>query len=98
MSTRLGSTAKTYISKPVTIRAQEITEEWFTCDHPSELHPRGVIIVPKRQEVLIDTLEGRMTGHVGDFIIEGTEGELYPCKASVLARKYQEISTKEPTP
>jgi hypothetical protein len=37
----------------------------------------------------INTLEGVMTVSPGDWIIRGTEGELYPCKPSVFERKYE---------
>ncbi len=39
----------------------------------------------------IKTLEGTMSGGPGDWIIRGTEGELYPCKPSVFARKYEPV-------
>lgn len=38
----------------------------------------------------IATLEGVMTAQPGDWIIRGTEGELYPCKPSVFERKYEQ--------
>ena len=37
----------------------------------------------------IETLEGTMHASYGDWIIRGTEGELYPCKPSVFERKYE---------
>jgi hypothetical protein len=37
----------------------------------------------------IRTLEGVMRANEGDWIIRGTEGELYPCKQSVFERKYE---------
>ena len=39
--------------------------------------------------MLIHTLEGIMRAQPGDWIIRGTEGELYPCKPSVVERKYE---------
>jgi hypothetical protein len=42
----------------------------------------------------IGTLEGRMIAGVGDWIIRGTEGELYPCKPSVFERKYEPIDPR----
>lgn len=41
----------------------------------------------------IPTLEGVMTASPGDWIIRGTEGELYPCKPSVFQRKYEPAAT-----
>jgi hypothetical protein len=40
----------------------------------------------------IKTLEGTMCARPGDWIIRGTEGELYPCKDSVFQRKYEPVA------
>lgn len=40
---------------------------------------------------VIPTLEGPHLAREGDWIIRGTEGELYPCKPSVFERKYEVI-------
>jgi len=39
----------------------------------------------------IETLEGRMEARVGDWIIEGVSGELYPCKPDIFAATYDEV-------
>lgn len=39
----------------------------------------------------IHTLEGVMIASPNDWIIRGTEGELYPCKPSIFARKYEAV-------
>lgn len=36
----------------------------------------------------ITTLEGVMTASVGDWIIRGDKGELYPCKPDIFAATY----------
>jgi hypothetical protein len=36
----------------------------------------------------IVTLEGRMEVSMGDFIIKGVEGELYPCKPGIFKKTY----------
>lgn len=41
--------------------------------------------------VLIETLEGTHRGDVGDWIIQGVKGELYPCKPDIFAATYDEI-------
>lgn len=43
------------------------------------------------EHLRIYTLEGTMTANPGDWIIRGTEGELYPCRPSVFARKYEPV-------
>jgi hypothetical protein len=37
----------------------------------------------------ITTLEGEMRANVGDWIIRGVAGELYPCKPEIFARTYE---------
>lgn len=39
----------------------------------------------------VKTLEGTMCCSAGDWVICGTEGELYPCKPSVFERKYEPV-------
>lgn len=39
--------------------------------------------------LLVETLEGNMRLDSGWWLIQGTEGEFYPCKDSVFRRKYQ---------
>jgi hypothetical protein len=38
--------------------------------------------------VIIKTLEGDHRGDVGDWIIQGVKGELYPCKPDIFAATY----------
>ena len=39
--------------------------------------------------VVVRTLEGDMTAQVGDYIIEGVNGELYPCKPDIFEATYE---------
>lgn len=39
--------------------------------------------------VEIKTLEGTMKGEVGDWLIQGVKGELYPCKADIFQATYE---------
>ena len=39
--------------------------------------------------VEIVTLEGTMRGDIGDWIIKGVKGELYPCKPDIFAATYE---------
>jgi hypothetical protein len=41
--------------------------------------------------LIVKTPEGDMKAHIRDWIICGTEGELYPCKPSVFERKYEPV-------
>jgi len=37
----------------------------------------------------IKTLEGVMRANVGDWVIQGVKGELYPCKPDIFAATYE---------
>ena len=37
----------------------------------------------------IATLEGQHTALIGDWIIQGVKGELYPCKPDIFAMTYE---------
>lgn len=39
----------------------------------------------------IDTLEGKMCAEVGDYIIRGVKGELYPCKPDIFHMTYEAV-------
>ena len=39
--------------------------------------------------LVIVTLEGKMRAEVGDWIIRGVKGELYPCKRDIFAQTYE---------
>lgn len=37
----------------------------------------------------IKTLEGVMRGEIGDWIIQGVKGEIYPCKPDIFEATYE---------
>lgn len=41
--------------------------------------------------VSIMTLEGEHLVSFGDFIIQGVNGELYPCKPDIFVKTYEEV-------
>jgi len=47
--------------------------------------------------LLIKTLEGCMTTNVGDYIIQGVNGEIYPCKADIFEKTYVEVEACKDT-
>ena len=42
-------------------------------------------------EMKIRTLEGIMTAQVGDYIIQGIKGEIYPCKPDIFEATYEKV-------
>jgi uncharacterized membrane protein (UPF0127 family) len=41
-----------------------------------------------RSRIVIETPEGDMTANVGDWIIRGIAGEVYPCKDEIFRATY----------
>ena len=39
----------------------------------------------------IRTLEGTHRADIGDWIIKGVQGELYPCKPDIFEQTYEEV-------
>jgi hypothetical protein len=59
--------------------------DWF-CDKVSANE-----IVTYDTHCEIKTLEGVMRGEVGDWIVQGLKGEIYPCKPEPFAMKYEPV-------
>lgn len=43
-------------------------------------------------KIRIRTLEGEMTALLGDYIIKGVHGELYPCKPDIFVETYEKCN------
>ena len=78
-----------YRKKPVVIEAVQFTgknaqalAEWMDRGVGTSRSPLGV-------ELNIPTLEGVMIASVGDWIIRGVKGELYPCKPDIFEATYE---------
>ena len=51
--------------------------------------PVVIEAVQLTREIVIETLEGSMTGRVGDWLITGVSGEQYPCKPDIFEATYE---------
>ena len=77
-----------YRKKPVMIEARQYLPNFMNGDIAkwcggSEAHNGDTSVL------LIETLEGTMTACSGDWIIQGVEGEFYPCKSSIFEKTYE---------
>jgi len=54
---------------------------------------KPVVIEAVKIEELIEikTLEGTMTGKVGDWLITGVQGEKYPCRHDIFVAAYEPV-------
>ncbi len=80
--------------KPVVIEAIQITDATFDDPHPNPEHIKGVIYFPAKRYAVILTLEGQMTANMGDWIIRGIKGELYPCKPDIFEATYERVEAQ----
>ena len=85
------NTIKTYRKKPVEIQAIQFNGwNWAECEDwiagEPLMHPQWMI---EEDYITIDTLEGAMRCNKGDYIIKGTKGEFYPCKADIFESIYE---------
>jgi hypothetical protein len=92
-----------YRKKPVVIEAFQLTPELAlaalerTCKPPFGLNVCGSWNGNDKTlhdaYIGIETLEGNMKASLGDYIIKGVKGELYPCKPDIFAATYEEEPT-----
>ena len=86
-----------YRKKPVVVEAfllderGLVSEDWFW-----EAVSRYDIMIHCFGEYCTDpawceikTLEGTMIARAGDYIIQGVNGEIYPCKADIFEKTYE---------
>lgn len=80
-----------YRKKPVVIEAFQLEKlgqeypDWFT-------KARGagfITMIPTG--FVISTLEGEMAANLGDYVIQGVKGEIYPCKPDIFEATYEEV-------
>ena len=43
------------------------------------------------EDFVVETLEGTMLGHKGDYLVIGTHGEKYPVKKEIFEDNYEEV-------
>lgn len=46
-------------------------------------------------DLIIKTLEGDMRATVGDWIVRGVQGEVYPCKPDIFDLTYEPVPEEE---
>lgn len=74
-----------YKKKPVVIEAFK----WQTDEAPKWwIDAEGTTIDVGTGSAFISTLEGIHEAKVGDYIIKGVRGELYPCKPDIFLETY----------
>lgn len=83
-----------YRKKPVVIEARQCIEG----NDPQELASWcggkvcGVGHCGEKVWIEIPTLEGVMRASYGDFVIQGVNGEFYPCKPDIFEKTYEAVT------
>jgi len=94
-----------YRKKPVVIEAFQMTEarRWDNSEWPNWLHlawnkdPGGEGALwknpndPTGNRLVVGTKEGAHKVTWDDYIIQGVQGELYPCKPDIFAATYDPV-------
>lgn len=65
------------------MEAYKEIQEWKPEQFPSAFHPD--------EKLRIVTLEGIMEASVGDWVIRGVKGEIYPCKPDIFDATYDPV-------
>ena len=86
-----------YRKKPVVIEAIQLEDlEVYTLMSIQHLVGLGKdIFEVKGDGLIIKTLEGDMRASIGDWIIKGVQGELYPCKPDIFKETYEKVAEEE---
>ena len=80
-----------YMKKPIPIEARQMTVE-----NAEELAAWSNSVVNKRPDgtisgMMVYTLEGTMTGRIGDYLIKGARGEFYFCAKDIFEETYNPL-------
>lgn len=91
-----------YRKKPVEVEAfcfnvdaDTIAPKWFTQAIVDEKIWIDRSIVDGHARIYgctINTLGGRVHAKLGDYIIKGVNGELYPCKPDIFRKTYEPVT------
>lgn len=88
-----------YKKKPVVIEAFQYDGDMidrnglsYVPDWALKAMENGTMYYGGQGELYIKTLEGDHYVTVGDYIIQGVAGELYPCKPDIFEKTYELVS------
>jgi hypothetical protein len=76
-----------YRKKPVVIEAWKYDSSDF------KNMPKWIDLdwMTAAENIYIPTLEGVMEARLGDYIIKGVKGEIYPCKSDIFEMTYEKL-------
>lgn len=91
-----------YRKKPVVVEAFQYNGDlmdrcgkYYVPEWAGKAFEQGIMFYKemyiKPAELFIKTLEGDHHVSIGDYIIKGVQGELYPCKPDIFEQTYEEV-------
>lgn len=91
-----------YKKRPVVVEAFQYDGDlkgadgkYYVPDWAVEAYEKGIMYYVSKldapPELFIKTLEGTHHVSVGDYIICGVKGELYPCKPDIFEKTYEHV-------
>ena len=85
-----------YVKKPIPIEAVPLDKVFpyngTGIDWVDEAFKSGKLYHhPKEKLIIVETLEGRMSGAEDDYLIHGIKGEIYICEKSIFEETYEPI-------
>ena len=78
-----------YRKKPVIVEAFQLTEKLLEEKGWTEEYVGNRKIKYRLDHAIIQTLEGEMITNIGDYIITGIKGEIYPCRKDIFEETYE---------
>jgi hypothetical protein len=91
-----------YITKPLVIEAFKYDGDLIDRDGKYYV-PKWAIEAHKDNDLfyiegalIVCTLKGMITANVGDYIVKGIQGELYPCDPEIFEETYSAIQEIKP--
>lgn len=74
-----------FVKKPIVVEAFQFCVD----DIPDWFKAKYITFDNGDFTACIETLEGDMLFHGGDYVIKGVEGELYPCRKDIFEKNLQ---------
>lgn len=82
-----------YVVDNVPMELQESINNQTFYSGMDKVRKKPVVVHARRMPVdfEVETLEGRMEGKAGDYLICGVNGEFYPCDAEIFEKTYETV-------
>lgn len=79
-----------YIKKPIPIEALQWNGE--NVEKILDFMGENTPVFKENGEIIINTLEGKMSAPIGSYIIKGVDGEYYPCRKEIFESSYTKVN------